>query len=297
MSLPCGLRHSDVAPISSPSWSSTSRTAAPPQQVIWEQTNEPSRWATKTTSRADILKKKQSPINIDIRSVQQDPQLLEHPLSWKYVPKNSNAILNTGEGWKVTVEGQESCLTGGPLQHCYQLTQFHCHWGRFVDCGSEHSVDETFYPGELHLVHWNVDLCNSVDEAVSCPKGLAVVGIFLQVGKQHMELMKITEALHEIIHKGDESTFSEEFNPSLLFPDDKEYWTYEGSLTTHPFHESVTWILFKNPIEVSEDQISKFRTLCARTKEESNSLTTECIFENRRKIQNLNGRIVRAAPF
>ena len=33
------------------------------------------------------------------------------------------------------------------------------------------------------------------------------------------------------------------------------YWTYEGSLTTPPLYESVTWIVFRDPIFVSERQV------------------------------------------
>lgn len=34
-----------------------------------------------------------------------------------------------------------------------------------------------------------------------------------------------------------------------------KYWAYEGSLTNPPLHESVTWIVFKEPIEMSADQV------------------------------------------
>ena len=35
----------------------------------------------------------------------------------------------------------------------------------------------------------------------------------------------------------------------------KEYWTYGGSLTTPPCHESVQFILFREPMEVSPEQV------------------------------------------
>lgn len=44
---------------------------------------------------------------------------------------------------------------------------------------------------------------------------------------------------------------------SLTSLEAHDYWTYEGSLTTPPCYESVTWILFKQPVEMSEEQVSK----------------------------------------
>lgn len=38
----------------------------------------------------------------------------------------------------------------------------------------------------------------------------------------------------------------------------KGYYTYQGSLTTKPYTESVTWILYPEPILVSRQQVSWF---------------------------------------
>lgn len=37
---------------------------------------------------------------------------------------------------------------------------------------------------------------------------------------------------------------------------DKNYYTYHGSLTTEPFSECVTWIVYDKPIYVSKKQVS-----------------------------------------
>lgn len=35
----------------------------------------------------------------------------------------------------------------------------------------------------------------------------------------------------------------------------KHYYTYKGSLTTAPYFESVTWIIYRTPIYVSRGQV------------------------------------------
>ena len=42
-------------------------------------------------------------------------------------------------------------------------------------------------------------------------------------------------------------------NPAVA--DTRVYWTYEGSLTTPPLYESVTWIVFAEPTEISREQV------------------------------------------
>lgn len=52
------------------------------------------------------------------------------------------------------------------------------------------------------------------------------------------------------------------FNPKCLLPSSLHYWTYLGSLTTPPLHESVTWIVLKEPIAVSEKQVRVLPSWC-----------------------------------
>lgn len=48
------------------------------------------------------------------------------------------------------------------------------------------------------------------------------------------------------------------FDPKTLLPSTLDYWTYDGSLTTPPLLESVTWIVLKESISVSSAQVSSF---------------------------------------
>lgn len=54
--------------------------------------------------------------------------------------------------------------------------------------------------------------------------------------------------------QGKQTTFAG-FDPTALLPSSLDYWTYLGSLTTPPLLESVTWIVCKEPISVSSEQV------------------------------------------
>ena len=51
------------------------------------------------------------------------------------------------------------------------------------------------------------------------------------------------------------STGFPSFDPGSLLPNVLDYWTYPGSLPTPPLLESVTWIVLKEPISVSSQQV------------------------------------------
>ncbi|CDQ55964.1 unnamed protein product [Oncorhynchus mykiss] len=143
----------------------------------------------------------------------------------------------------------------------------------------------------LHLVHWNADKYKTFGEAAAAPDGLAVLGIFLEIGGEHRGLHKITDALYKVKFKGSVADFKG-FNPKCLLPNSLHFWTYPGSLTTPPLHESVTWIVLKEPIVVSEKQMGKFRMLLFSGEEEA---SRKCMENNFRPPQPLKGRKVLAS--
>ena len=40
-------------------------------------------------------------------------------------------------------------IAGGPFNHRYKLIQFHAHWGKDCNCGSEHIIDGKPYSAEV----------------------------------------------------------------------------------------------------------------------------------------------------
>ncbi|XP_078208859.1 carbonic anhydrase 13 isoform X3 [Callithrix jacchus] len=212
---------------------------------------------------------RQSPIEIKTKEVKYDSSL--RPLSIKYDPSSAKIISNSGHSFNVDFDDTEdkSVLHGGPLTGSYRLRQFHLHWGSADDHGSEHVVDGVRYAAELHVVHWNSEKYPSFVEAAHEPDGLAVLGVFLQ-GKQ----IQFTN-----------------FDPLSLFPPSWDYWTYSGSLTVPPLLESVTWILLKQPINISSQQLAKFRSLLCTAEGEAAAF----LLSNYRPPQPLKGRKVRAS--
>ena len=58
--------------------------------------------------------------------------------------------------------------------------------------------------------------------------------------------------------QGKQAPFSD-FDPSSLLPKSMDCWTYNGSLTHHPLHESVIWIILKEPITISSEQVQYYK--------------------------------------
>jgi carbonic anhydrase len=63
-----------------------------------------------------------------------------------------------------------------------------------------------------------------------------------------------------------------------VLPEDRAYYTYMGSLTTPPCTEDVLWMVFKQPIQISAEQVGIFAHLYKH---------------NARPIQPSNGRLIK----
>jgi carbonic anhydrase len=84
----------------------------------------------------------------------------------------------------------------------------------------------------------------------------AVVGVFIEPGKQHKELEKIWANLPE---EENEQIAVTGFHPHNILPGKKSSFRYPGSLTTPPCTEGVSWNILSTPITMSVEQIEKFQ--------------------------------------
>lgn len=111
---------------------------------------------------------------------------------------------------------------------------------------SEHKVNGVVYPIEMHLVH------------VSKGGEITVLGILGEEGEGSL-LFEFFESFLPI-KEGAFKEINQHVDLSSLLLNDKEYYSYQGSLTTPPCSENVNWVVFKEPIILSVDEVLKLRS-------------------------------------
>ncbi len=179
-------------------------------------------------------------------------------LSFHYQPFPLS-MLNNGHTIQV------NCGSGGWIELAderYELAQFHFH------SPSEHTVNGSAFPMEIHLVHKNA------------AGQLAVVGLLVAEGASNSVLDVVWS--HIPAQAGaTQAVEGQSFDATELLPDDRQRNSYAGSLTTPPCSEGVQWSVVRAPIELSAEQIAAFRKI---------------YHGNARPTQPLNDRPVHVGP-
>jgi len=100
-------------------------------------------------------------------------------------------------------------------------------------------------------------------EAARHSDGVAVVAILLTQDDNHPnpELEKIGEVLSRIQLKGEEAQTAEVVRVEGLLPEDRDYLTYQGSLTSGEFQEGVIWMVLTQPLPVSSACLANMQLL------------------------------------
>jgi len=193
-------------------------------------------------------------------------------ISWK--PVSGLRVSNTGHNIQVTngQMGYTELVGDNGFLDFYSVVQFHLHMP------SEHMINGTQYPAELHIVHKKQ---NSIDDLAD--DDLLVIGILFDFAEQASPLL-------EQLYMGNETMISHESQYATLRHPldlaravgpvlDGNYYRYEGGLTTPPCSEVVKWFVFENALSMSKEQWFSFKKLYKNP-------------SNNRPIQPLNGRPV-----
>ena len=233
----------------------TDRATASPDGPEWtyEGVEGPESWGELSEEFAVCSTgTQQSPIDLHDAV---DADLTELEFDYKPTPLN---IVNNGHTIQINYEPGSTLTLNGQT---YELLQFHFH------DPSEHTVEGNAYPMEAHLVHQNVETGD-----------LAVVGVLLDIGGAENSTLKPVWDNFPMEAGPAVDVEGIEVNVAELLPDNtQDNYRYYGSLTTPPCSESVNWIVMKEPVTVSFQQVEDFAA---------------AVGENARPVQALGRRYV-----
>ncbi|TRY53661.1 hypothetical protein DNTS_008662 [Danionella cerebrum] len=199
--------------------------------------------------------KSQSPVNIDTGKIFYEPSLPAIRLEgYDLTGTQTLTLINNGHTLQLSLPRSMRIIRG--FDEVFVAAQLHFHWGSTEVPGSEHTIDHTHYPAEIHVVHYNSKYAN-LSDAASKADGLAVLAGFIGIGlHENEEYEKILSALTEI-STGESFTEIAGFNVRHLLPSSLErFYRYNGSLTTPPCFQTVSWTLFNHSITVSRRQLA-----------------------------------------
>ena len=191
----------------------------------------------------------QSPIDIDKTEKADLPAIrFAYRASPLRIIDNGHTIqVNVAPGNAIEVMGQR-----------FELVQFHFHRP------SEERIDGKAFDMVAHLVHKNLE------------GRLAVVAVLLEKGSAQPVVQSVWNNLP--LEKGDEIAARAPIDLNRLLPAERGYFTYMGSLTTPPCSEGVLWMVMKQPVPISGEQIDIFARLYPM---------------NARPIQSASGRLIK----
>lgn len=120
----------------------------------------------------------------------------------------------------------------------FELKQFHFH------TPSENLINGESFPMEGHFVHAAKD------------GSFAVIAVMYQIGDENAAMKKLWRQMPT--KAGVKVGLASQVKAEDLMPEDRDYYRFNGSLTTPPCSEGVVWLVMKNPVFISQEQVEAF---------------------------------------
>lgn len=248
------IQHQNRSGLNYQSQSLDSNHSDESQHWTYEGESGPKYWAA-IEQQSDCGGLKQSPINIIDIDTRIDSTLQRLNIHYSNSVKIHD-VTNNGHTIQYNFE-QGDYIIINKLR--YNLKQIHFHEA------SEHTINGVRYPLEMHMVH------------ISDDSKIAVLGIMAVEGESSGPFTFLEHYLP--IGPGETAIINSNFDLNLNLPKDRDYYTYEGSLTTPPCSEVVQWYIFKDHITISVEQVKLLKALMP--------------INNFRNEQPLNNRVVK----
>jgi len=209
-----------------------------PKPRAWGYTSDvgPDRWAELAPeNKLCAVGTRQSPIDI------RDGIAVDlEKIAFDYKPSGFS-VLDNGHTVQVDVAPGNSLTVMGRR---YELQQFHFHRP------SEERVNGRQFDMSAHLVHKDAQ------------GRVAIVAVLLERGaddKQQPLLQTVWANLP--LEKGEAVQAQTQLDLTQLLPENRGYYTYMGSITTPPCSEGVLWMVLRQPVPLTAQQISVFARL------------------------------------
>ena len=209
--------------------------APPPRAPNWsyEGENGPHAWARLSPEFAKCgAGERQSPIDI-----REGMKLDLEPITFDY-RVSSFKVIDNGHTIQANVGGWNSMRVTGRR---FRLVQFHFHKP------AEELIEGRQFEMVVHLVHKDSE------------GRLAVIAVLIDGGVAQPAIQTVLNNLP--LEKGEEISAAAQLDPAQMLPESKKYFTYMGSLTTPPCSEDVLWIVMKQPLQASANQLGLFERL------------------------------------
>jgi carbonic anhydrase len=216
--------------------------------------DDPSEWSKHFSSAGGFC---QSPININTNEtiVQSYPLFIFSP---KYDSPELFTLTNNGHQVTAILAGntdgqgeKDLWFTGGGIDGIFYFVNFHLHWGKNDQHGSEHEVNGRRFPAEAHFVFKN----NETDQPAVFAFLFAVVD---QWDQENTQWKTYADAASQLINVN--NSINCIFNlRQLMQVNERQYFRYIGSLTTPPCTEGVIWTIFTNQLPITEESLNELR--------------------------------------
>ncbi len=193
----------------------------------------PESWAKLSPDNYACSGKNQSPVNLS-GFIETDLP----PIQFNY-KQGGHEILNNGHTVQVNYEKGSNITVDGQI---FDLLQFHFH------SPSENHINGRSFPLEAHFVHANKN------------GNLVVVSVMFEKGSANQGLEKVWPMMPK--HAGEKHVLSETVGADAILPKNRDYYQFNGSLTTPPCSEGVRWLVMKNAVTASKQQKEEFQIFC-----------------------------------